>query len=254
MVRFNNDWDDVLAGEFDKPYYQRLRRFLATEYRTHTIYPDMYSIFNALKLTSYSDVKVVILGQDPYHGPGQAHGLAFSVQRGVDIPPSLYNIFKELRDDCGCYIPNNGFLEKWAKQGVLLLNTSLTVRAGQANSHRNMGWEIFTDRIIQLLNSRPYGAVDDVPTPLTLFDDPPVETTPKMKITNDKGIVFLLWGANAKQKASLITCPKHAVLTAPHPSPLSASRGFFGCRHFSSTNELLKKMGYEPIDWQIENI
>ena len=184
----------------------------------------MYSIFNALKLTPYKDVRVVILGQDPYHGEGQAHGLAFSVQKGIDIPPSLLNMYKELQADCGCYIPNNGYLEKWARQGVLLLNASLTVRAGAANSHQNIGWQIFTDRIIELLNER------------------------------EEKIVFLLWGANARSKKALITNPVHSVLEAPHPSPLSAHRGFFGCRHFSKTNEILLADNKNAIDWQIENI
>lgn len=224
MVNIGNDWDTLLAGEFEKPYYKQLRAFLVSEYRSRRIYPDMYSIFNALKLTSYKDVRVVILGQDPYHGENQAHGLAFSVQKGIATPKSLMNIYKELHDDCGCYIPNNGYLKKWADQGVLLLNTSLTVRAGEANSHKDKGWEIFTDKIIELLNER------------------------------EDGIVFLLWGSNAKSKESLITAAQHRVLSAPHPSPLSASRGFFGCRHFSRTNELLAGMGKEPIDWQIENI
>lgn len=224
MVNIGNDWDTLLAGEFEKPYYKQLRAFLVSEYRSRRIYPDMYSIFNALKLTAYKDVRVVILGQDPYHGENQAHGLAFSVQKGIATPKSLMNIYKELHDDCGCYIPNNGYLKKWADQGVLLLNTSLTVRAGEANSHKDKGWEIFTDKIIELLNER------------------------------EDGIVFLLWGSNAKSKESLITAAQHRVLSAPHPSPLSASRGFFGCRHFSRTNELLAGMGKEPIDWQIENI
>lgn len=224
MVTIGNDWDGLLEGEFDKPYYKELRAFLAAEYRSRTIYPDMYSIFNAFKFTPYSDVKVVILGQDPYHGEHQAHGLAFSVMKGVATPKSLINIYKELASDCGCYVPNNGYLKKWADQGVLLLNTALTVRAGEANSHKGMGWEIFTDRIIELLNGR------------------------------EDGIVFLLWGANAKSKAELITAPQHKILTAPHPSPLSASRGFFGCRHFSKANTLLEQMGKSPIDWQIENI
>lgn len=224
MVNIGNDWDALLAGEFEKPYYKQLRAFLVSEYRSRRIYPDMYSIFNALKLTAYKDVRVVILGQDPYHGENQAHGLAFSVQKGIATPKSLMNIYKELHDDCGCYIPNNGYLKKWADQGVLLLNTSLTVRAGEANSHKDKGWEIFTDKIIELLNER------------------------------EDGIVFLLWGSNAKSKASLITAAQHRVLSAPHPSPLSASRGFFGCRHFSRTNELLAGMGKNPIDWQIENI
>lgn len=224
MVNIGNDWDELLCGEFDKPYYKELRSFLALEYRSHKIYPDMYSIFNALKFTPYNKVKVVILGQDPYHGENQAHGLAFSVQKGIATPKSLINIYKELHDDCGCYIPNNGYLKKWADQGVLLLNTALTVRAGEPNSHKDKGWEIFTDRLIELLNKR------------------------------GDGIVFLLWGANARSKTALITAPQHHVLCAPHPSPLSASRGFFGCRHFSGANKLLLSMQKEPIDWQIENI
>ena len=184
----------------------------------------MYNIFEALKLTSYRDTKVLILGQDPYHGENQAHGLAFSVQKGVDIPPSLINIFKELKDDLGCYIPNNGYLVPWAKQGVLLLNACLTVEANKANSHRNKGWEFFTDYIIQLLNEKE--------TPM----------------------VFILWGNNAKEKIKYINNPKHLILTAAHPSPLSASRGFFGCRHFSKANEFLRKNNQTEIDWQIPNI
>lgn len=224
MVNIGNDWDALLAGEFEKPYYQQLRAFLADEYRTRRIYPDMYSIYNALRFTPYHAVRVVILGQDPYPGPNQAHGLAFSVQQGVPTPRSLQNIYEELRTDCGCYIPNNGYLKKWADQGVLLLNTSLTVRAGAPNSHKDKGWELFTDRIIELLNER------------------------------EEGIVFLLWGANAKSKAALITAPQHRILTAAHPSPMSAARGFFGCRHFSRANRILVQNGAEPIDWQIENI
>jgi len=224
MVSIKNDWDEILKDEFEKPYYLVLRKFLAEEYHTHTIYPDAYDIFNALRFTPYQDVKVVILGQDPYHGEGQAHGLCFSVQKGVSIPPSLLNMYKELKAELGCYIPNNGYLEKWAKQGILLLNTVLTVRADLANSHRKKGWEIFTDRIIEELNKR---------------EDP---------------VIFLLWGNNAREKVPFITNPQHKILVAPHPSPLSASRGFFGCGHFVKTNELLLKMGKEPIDWQIENI
>lgn len=224
MVQIGNDWDSVLDGEFEKEYYLKLRTFLAQEYKTRTVYPDMYSIFNALKLTSYEDTKVVILGQDPYHGPGQAHGLAFSVQKGIAIPPSLLNMYKELKSDLGCYIPDNGFLEKWARQGVLLLNTSLTVREASPNSHQKIGWEILTDRVIELLNQKK------------------------------SPVVFLLWGANARSKASLVTNPMHTVLQAPHPSPLSASRGFFGCRHFSKANAILERNGMQPIDWQIENL
>jgi uracil-DNA glycosylase len=224
LVALGNDWDELLKDEFRKEYYLLLRQFLKREYRTRTIYPDMYKIYEALRLTSYKDCKVVILGQDPYHGPGQAHGLAFSVPEGIAIPPSLLNIFKELESDLGCNIPNNGCLVPWARQGVLLLNTSLTVVAGQANSHRNKGWEILTDRIIQLLNEKE---------------------TP---------VVFLLWGNNAKSKEKYITNSRHLVLKSVHPSPLSADRGFFGCRHFSRTNEFLAGTGQEPIDWQIPNI
>lgn len=224
MVHFANEWDDLLADEFQQDYYLNLREFLKVEYRTRTIYPDMYEIFTALKLASFSDVKVVILGQDPYHGPGQAHGLAFSVQPGVATPPSLLNIFKELQSDLGCFVPNNGYLIPWAEQGVLLLNTSLTVRAGSAGSHSGKGWEQFTDRVIQHLNNR------------------------------EKPVVFLLWGNPAKAKGRLITSKQHLVLTAAHPSPLSAHRGFFGCGHFSKTNAFLEQLGQKPIDWQIPNL
>ena len=225
MVQLGNDWDGILRGEFDKPYYKQLRALLANEYRKGSVYPDMYAIFNALRLTSYADTKVVILGQDPYHGPGQAHGLAFSVQPGVAIPPSLLNMYKELQNDCGCSIPSHGNLEKWAAQGVLLLNTSLTVRESQPNSHKDIGWQIFTDRIISLLAQRP-----------------------------DQGLVYMLWGANAKSKLELISDTDALVLTAPHPSPLSASRGFFGCRHFSKANAYLHGIGKGEVDWQIENV
>lgn len=224
MVTLGNDWDALLEEEFKKDYYIKLRGFLKYEYNNHFIHPDMYDIFNALKWTSYKDTKVVILGQDPYHEINQAHGLAFSVKVGVKIPPSLVNIYKELNSELGLYVPNNGYLEKWARQGVMLLNASLTVRDGLANSHRNKGWEIFTDSIITRLNQR---------------EDP---------------VIFLLWGNNAREKQKLITNPKHFVLSAAHPSPLSASRGFFGCGHFKKTNELLTFMGKEPIDWQIENV
>ena len=223
MVHIGNDWDELIGQEFSKEYYLKLREFLKQEYSHYRVYPDMYDIFNALKYTSFADTRAVIIGQDPYHGPGQAHGLCFSVKPDVEIPPSLVNIYQELHDDCGCYIPNNGYLEKWAKQGVLLLNTVLTVRAHQANSHRGIGWEQFTDAAIQVLNEQ------------------------------DRPIVFLLWGRPAQQKASMLTNPQHLILKAPHPSPLSAYRGFFGCRHFSQTNEFLKAHGVEPIDWQIEN-
>ena len=221
MVNLENDWDEILAGEFDKEYYLRLREFLKKEYFSTQVYPSMYDIFNALKATPYSEVRAVILGQDPYHGPGQAHGMCFSVKKGVRMPPSLQNIFKELQADLGCTPPEHGYLMDWAKQGVLLLNTVLTVRAGLAGSHRGQGWEVFTDTVIRKLNER------------------------------EKPIVFLLWGANAKSKQSLVTNPEHLVLTAAHPSPLSAHNGFFGCRHFSRTNQFLESRGMEPIDWQI---
>ena len=224
MVKLDNDWDDLLVDEFKKPYYLELREFLIEEYTTKDIYPNMYNIFEALKHTSYKDTKVLILGQDPYHGENQAHGLAFSVQPNVAIPPSLLNIYKELKNDVGCFIPNNGYLIPWADQGVLLLNTALTVRAHEANSHKGKGWEVFTDRIIKLLNDR---------------NDP---------------VIFVLWGANARKKKELIDSSRHYILEAPHPSPLSASRGFFGCRHFSKINEILISIGKTPIDWQINNI
>lgn len=224
MVVIGNDWDEVLEGEFDKEYYLKLREFLKDEYKTQTIFPDMYDIFNALKLTSYKDTKVLILGQDPYHNVNQAHGLSFSVKPGVDTPPSLLNMYKELRDDLGCFIPNNGYLVPWAKQGVLLLNTALTVRAHQANSHKGKGWEIFTDNIIKTLNLR---------------GDP---------------VIFILWGNNARKKKDFIDTSKHFVIESAHPSPLSASRGFFGSKPFSKTNEILISLGKAPIDWQIPNI
>jgi len=224
MVNIENSWDKKLEGEFDKSYYINLRQFLVNEYKARNIFPNINNIFNALKLTPYEDVKVVILGQDPYHGAGQAHGLSFSVQPGVRIPPSLLNMYKELQNDLGCYIPNNGYLVPWAKQGVLLLNTVLTVREGEANSHKNEGWENFTDRVISLLNER------------------------------EKPIVFLLWGSNAKEKIKLITNSRHYILTTVHPSPLSANRGFMGCKHFSKTNEILKSLGEKEIDWQIPNL
>lgn len=222
MVRIGNDWDELLKGEFEKDYYKKLHSFLIDEYKTHTIHPDMTDIFNALKWTSYTDTKVVILGQDPYHEPGQAHGLSFSVKKGIKIPPSLVNIYKELQAELGCSIPDHGCLEKWAKQGVLLLNASLTVRDGLANSHRNKGWEQFTNRIVELLNERE---------------------TP---------VIFMLWGNNAKEKMKLITNPQHVILTSAHPSPLSASRGFFGCGHFKMANKILTREGRGAIDWQIE--
>lgn len=224
VIIFKNDWQGLLNNEFNKEYYQKLRQFLITEYRTNTIYPDMHDIFNALHYTAYQDVKVVILGQDPYHGPNQAHGLSFSVKPGIAPPPSLLNIFKELNNDLNCFIPNNGYLKKWADQGVLLLNTALTVIAGQANSHRNMGWETFTDKVISLLNER---------------QDP---------------VVFILWGNNALSKLGLITNPIHNIIKSPHPSPLSATRGFFGSKPFSRANQFLSSRGKIPIDWQIENL
>ena len=222
MVNFGNDWDEVMKGEFEKEYYLKLREFLKKEYTTQTIYPDLYSIFNAMKKTPYSKVKAVILGQDPYHEPGQAHGLCFSVLKGTVPPPSLRNIFKELSDEVGIPPASHGELTKWAENGVLLLNTVLTVRRGQANSHKGMGWEIFTDEVIRKLNER---------------------TEP---------MVFLLWGGNAKAKRVLITNPQHLVLTAAHPSPLSAYNGFFGCGHFRRCNEFLAEHGMEPIDWRLD--
>lgn len=224
MVTFNNSWDERLTEEFSKPYYLTLRTFLSSEYVTKTIFPDKYKIFEALKLTSFEDTKVVILGQDPYQTPGFAHGLAFSVNPGVKTPKSLQNIFKELVTDLGCFIPNNGYLEKWAKQGVLLLNTSLTVVSGISNSHQGKGWEFFTDKVIEIINAKE---------------------TP---------VVFILWGNNARSKKSLITNPKHLIIESPHPSPLSASRGFFGSKPFSKTNAFLNQTTQTSIDWQIENI
>lgn len=221
MVNIGNEWDALLAEEFEKEYYLKLRQFLISEYNTRRIYPPMNDIFNALKTTSYSDVRAVILGQDPYHGAGQAHGMCFSVKKGVAPPPSLVNIFKELNADLGIPIPHHGELTQWAQNGVLLLNTVLTVREGQANSHRGQGWEIFTDRVIELLNER------------------------------EQPIVFLLWGGNARAKKSLITNPAHLVLECAHPSPLSAYNGFFGCRHFSKCNAFLKANGMEEINWAI---
>ncbi|MBD7913374.1 MULTISPECIES: uracil-DNA glycosylase [Clostridium] len=219
-----NTWNEFLKDEFEKDYYIKLHNFLVEEYKTKTIYPDMYDIFNALHYTDYNDVKVVILGQDPYHGPNQAHGLSFSVKPGIAIPPSLKNIFKELHNDVGCYIPNNGYLKKWADQGVLLLNTVLTVQAGNANSHKGKGWEVFTDKVISVLNER------------------------------DTPIVFILWGNNAISKKKIITNKKHYILESVHPSPLSASRGFLGSKPFSQTNNILNSLNIPTIDWQIENV
>jgi len=224
MQIFKNDWQQLLNDEIHKDYYLKLRAFLIDEYKTKTIYPAPHDIFNALHYTAYHAAKVVILGQDPYHGPNQAHGLSFSVKPGVPAPPSLVNIFKELNTDLGCAIPNNGYLKKWADQGVVLLNATLTVRSGQANSHRDIGWATFTDRVIQLFNDRK---------------DP---------------LVFILWGKNAQSKLSIIKEPRHYILKSVHPSPLSAYAGFFGSRPFSRTNQYLVSMGKEPIDWQIENV
>ena len=221
---FKNDWANFLNDELQKPYYQELRKFLIGEYRTKEIFPDMYDIFNALHFTSYADTKVVILGQDPYHEPGQAHGLSFSVLPNVPTPPSLQNIFKELRADLGCTIPNNGCLKSWAEQGVLLLNAVLTVRAHAANSHKGKGWEIFTNRIIELLNE------------------------------HEKPLAFILWGNPARAKKSMITNPRHFIIESAHPSPLSADRGFFGSRPFSKVNNFLESIGETPINWQIPNI
>ena len=221
MVKLNNQWDELLCEEFKKEYYLKLREFLKIEYANYRIFPSMYDIFNALKYTDYKDVKVVILGQDPYHEIGQAHGLCFSVLDHVPLPASLKNIFKELATDLNIPYPKTGNLTKWAKQGVLLLNTVLTVREHYANSHKNKGWEIFTNQVIELLNQR------------------------------DESIIFVLWGNDAKQKKSLITNPKHFILTASHPSPLSAFNGFFGCKHFSKINEILQKNHQLPIDWSL---
>ena len=221
---FRNDWAELLDDELQEPYYQALRKFLIGEYSTRKIFPNMYDIFNALHFTGYADTKVVILGQDPYHEPGQAHGLSFSVLPDVPPPPSLMNIFKELRDDLGCFVPNNGCLKPWADQGVLLLNTVLTVRAHAANSHRGKGWEIFTDRIIRLLND------------------------------HERPLAFILWGRPARSKRPMITNTRHLVIESAHPSPLSASGGFFGSRPFSRVNKFLESIGETPIDWQIPNL
>ena len=222
MVQFNNSWDILLKDEFKKPYYLNLRKFLVQEYKTQTIYPNMNDIFNALKYTDYKDVKVVMLGQDPYHQPNQAHGLCFSVKKGVKAPPSLQNMYKEIYAEYGYPIPDHGELTYWAEQGVFMLNTVLTVRESQPNSHKGMGWEVFTDNIISLLNQRP------------------------------EPMVFLLWGANARAKKKIITNPNHLVLESAHPSPLSAYNGFFGNNHFKKANEFLKSKGRPEIDWQIK--
>ncbi len=224
MVKIGNDWDELIGKEFTKPYYLELREFLKDEYKNHRIYPDMYDIFSAITHTPFEKTKVVILGQDPYHGEGQAHGMCFSVKPGVAIPPSLLNIYKEIQAEMGAYIPNTGHLMSWAKQGVLLLNTVLTVREGQPNSHKGKGWETFTNKIIEALSQK------------------------------EEPLVFLLWGANAREKLEIIDSTKHLCLTAPHPSPLSAYGGFFGCGHFVKANEFLISHVKSPINWQIENI
>jgi uracil-DNA glycosylase len=224
MGAISNDWLNAIGGEFRQTYYKELYEFVKAEYGRYIIYPNANDIFNAFHFTPLGEVKIVILGQDPYHNVGQAHGLCFSVKPEVEIPPSLVNIYKELQDDIGCFIPNNGYLEKWARQGVLLLNTVLTVRAHQANSHQGMGWERFTDAVIQAVNAQ------------------------------DRPIVFLLWGRPAQLKKTMLNHPKHLILEAPHPSPLSSYRGFFGSKPFSRTNQFLAQHGLEPIDWQIENV
>lgn len=224
MAAISNDWLGPMSAEFKKPYYRKLYETVKEEYGTKEIYPAPDDIFNAFAFTPLSKVKVVILGQDPYHEPGQAHGLCFSVKPDVAIPPSLVNIYQELHEDCGCYIPDNGYLKKWADQGVMLLNTVLTVRAHAANSHKNIGWEEFTNAAIRILNEQ------------------------------DRPMVFILWGKPAQMKKTMLNNPKHLILESPHPSPLSAYRGFFGSRPFSKTNKFLAANGLEPIDWQIENI
>lgn len=224
MAAITNHWAEALKPELSKEYYKSLYFFVKEEYSRYQIFPEHDDLYNAFHMTDLPDVKVVIIGQDPYHNFNQAHGLCFSVKPGVDIPPSLVNIYKELEDDLGCKTPNNGYLVKWAKQGVLMLNTVLTVRAHQANSHRGHGWEEFTDAAIRILNEQ------------------------------DRPIVYLLWGSPAIKKKQMLNNPKHLILTAPHPSPLSAYRGFFGCKHFSKTNEFLIRNGIDPIDWQIEDI
>ena len=220
----HNTWWPFLQEEWKQPYFQQLSAFLHEAYATKTIFPPKAKVFSAFEVCDYPDVKVVILGQDPYHEVNQAHGMCFSVNPGVKIPPSLVNIYKELHDDLGCYIPNNGYLMPWAKQGVFLLNTVMSVEEGKANSHANKGWEIFTDHTIQKINEK---------------EDP---------------VVFMLWGRNARNKASMIDRNKHLVLECAHPSPLSAYHGFFGCRHFSQSNVFLVQHGKEPIHWQIENL
>lgn len=224
MVQLGNDWDEILKGEFSKEYYLKIREFLKVEYKTRVIYPPMFDIFNALKYTSYENTRVVILGQDPYHEEGQAHGLSFSVKRGVKVPPSLVNIYKELKNDLGVNTPSHGDLSSWAVQGVLLLNATLTVRQGMANSHQSIGWSIFTDRVIRLLNE------------------------------SNNPTVFILWGGNARSKRKYITNPKHLIIESAHPSPLSAYNGFFGSRPFSRANDFLEKNGRGSIDWNSINL
>jgi uracil-DNA glycosylase len=224
MIMLKNDWAPLLEEEMEKTYYQQLRKVLREEYQTKVIYPDQDDIYNALQFTAFNETKVVIIGQDPYHGPGQAHGLSFSVKPGVKIPPSLKNIYKELQTDLGCSIPNHGHLVEWTKQGVLLLNAVLTVQAGIPNSHKSLGWEMFTDKVIETLDQRE---------------------TP---------VVFILWGRFAQQKQQLITSSKHLIIKSPHPSPFSAHKGFFGSRPFSQTNAFLRKIGSKEINWQITNL
>lgn len=224
MVQLGNDWDEILKGEFSKEYYLKIREFLKVEYKTRVIYPPMFDIFNALKYTSYENTRVVILGQDPYHEEGQAHGLSFSVKRGVKVPPSLVNIYKELKNDLGVDTPSHGDLSSWAVQGVLLLNATLTVRQGMANSHQNIGWSIFTDQVIKILNE------------------------------SKNPTVFILWGGNARSKKKYITNPHHLIIESAHPSPLSAYNGFFGSRPFSRANEFLEKSGRGSIDWNSVNL
>ncbi len=224
MAQISGGWQQALRGEFAQPYYAQLYKTVRQEYQTCKVFPPPDEMFNAFHFTPLEEVRVVILGQDPYHGDGQANGLCFSVKPGIQIPPSLVNIYKELQEDCGCYIPDNGCLEKWARQGVLLLNTVLTVRAHQAFSHRGIGWEQFTDAVIRILDQQ------------------------------DRPMVFMLWGRPAREKARMLSNPSHLVLEAAHPSPLSAYSGFFGCRHFSKANDYLTTAGQPPIDWQIENL
>ena len=224
MSLINNDWIEVIGAEFEKPYYKELNAFVEEEYGKNQVFPEKEDIFNAFLYTPFKKVKVVILGQDPYHNVGQAHGLSFSVKPEVALPPSLVNIYKELKDDLGCYVPNHGYLKKWADQGVLMLNTVLTVRAHEANSHQKKGWEKFTDAVINAINE------------------------------SEQPIVFILWGKPAQNKKKMLTNPKHLILEAPHPSPLSSYRGFFGSKPFSKTNDYLVQNGLEAIDWQIEDI